>query len=493
MSNSQSDEGSDGKATEVVGEFAKIADAKVITLLLGRSAKAAGDYFGEKIEGYFKRKKEEARQKNVGDHITRVVEVVGEPGDVKPAQYFKIERWIRIAADVSAEDVERSAVFEAALAEIISSEGTSEYEEVAEKLTSDTARVLLNAPSDGIAPRSSDQRGFEGLKTLGLAETLSLRQVLALVVTWATGTVVGLVALFNVVLHYFRTLVAVEFVVEAVVVSFVLMVLALVAISTNYRLTEFGATLQRSARRFYQKHKLLGGASILSAVPKRPWVWGLSAALLVCVLPPLLELYLPAILRTTGRPTVVITSPPVSPPNSPTNPAASAPAPDRVPNQVTLSSNEVSALVEFWTSIKEQMNIITEQVAQGQSLVETWPQEIEKNRDGFASRLIGTRNLFNSRRASLSALMNIYGKYPNVEIIRREVAGEGVFTNLYLAFDSFANETQSVPLPPKDFEERLNAYANGVKVALIAMSKWAKDKAEFAALQSRELSKVEVK
>lgn len=82
MSNSEKDEGSNGNAPELLGDVAKIADAKVITLLLGRSAKATGDYLGEKIEGYFKRKKEEAQRKNVSDHVKRVVEVVGEPDGV---------------------------------------------------------------------------------------------------------------------------------------------------------------------------------------------------------------------------------------------------------------------------------------------------------------------------------------------------------------------------------------------------------------------------
>ena len=89
--------------------------------------------------------------------------------------------------------------------------------------------------------------------------------------------------------------------------------------------------------------------------------------------------------------------------------------------------------------------------------------------------------------------MNIYRKYPNVEPILREVSGDGVFSSLYLAFDSFANETSAVPLPPKDFEERLKPYASGLRTALVAMTKWANTTGDFATLQSRELSKVEVK
>jgi hypothetical protein len=103
------------------------------------------------------------------------------------------------------------------------------------------------------------------------------------------------------------------------------------------------------------------------------------------------------------------------------------------------------------------------------------------------------RNAINERRSSLIALANIYRNYPNVQPVFSEVSNEGVFTSLLLAFDSFANETAAVPLPPKNFEERLKPYASARKTALVAMVKWANVKGNFATLQSRELSKVEVK
>jgi hypothetical protein len=89
--------------------------------------------------------------------------------------------------------------------------------------------------------------------------------------------------------------------------------------------------------------------------------------------------------------------------------------------------------------------------------------------------------------------MNIYRSYPNVESISMEVSGEGVFSRLYFALDSFANEAQAVPLPPKNFEERLKPYASGLRTALVAMSKWAEATGDFAILQSGELSHVVVK
>jgi hypothetical protein len=479
----------DSKGPDIVGNITKVADAKLTTLLFGRSVKAAGDFLGEHVEGYFKRRKEEAQRDNVEAHVSRVVEVIGQPLDVKATQYVKVERWVRIAADVPIEDAERSALLEAALADLISTDGTSEYQEVAEKLTSTTARLLLNAPTrDGIAPAGSDQRGFERLKTLGLARTLGLGQVLAITGAWLVGTVVGLIALFRVMPRYFPKLLAIEFVAEAVAISLVLLVFALFIMPANYRLTEFGKAVQQSARRFYQGGKRLRGASI---IPKSPWIWGLCGAVLACLLPPLLELYLPALLRTTGRPTVVISSPSVNPSSPGISPNNSAPT--SPPDQVMLSNDELGGLVEFWDSVKDQMKGLTELTGEGQSLLETWPQDVEKNRDGFVSRLVSTRNSINTRRNSLTALMNIYRKYPNVDPILRDVSGDGVFNSAYLAFDSFANETQTVPLPPKNFEERLKPYASGLRTALAAMTKWANATGNFATLQSRELSKVEVK
>ncbi len=494
MPDSQNDEGGGGQS-DIVGNITKVVDAKLTTILFGRSAQAAGDFLGEKVEGFFKKRKEAAQQKNLEDHFSRVFKVIGEPLDVKPAQYVKIESWVRIAADVPIEDAERSALFEAALADIMSIEGAaSEYQEVAEKLTRDAARVLLSAPAgDGIAPAGSDQRGFEGLKSLGLVRTLGLRQVLALVAAWLVGTVVGLIALFNVVPRYFPKLLANEFVAEAVAISFVLMVFALAVISTNYQLTEFGATLQQSAQRFYQNRKRLHGVAVLSAVPKSSLGWGLFAALLACILPPVLELYLPARLRAAGQPTVVISSAPASSGSQATSINSTGPAPIPSADPVMLSADEIGALVEFWNSIKDQMSGIIGLTSQGQSRIESWPRDVETNRDELVSRLRSMRDSINARRNSLTALMNIYRNYPNVEPILREVSSDAVFTKLYLAFDGFANEAQAVPLPPKNFEERLKPYANGLKTALVAMTKWADVTGDFATLQSRELSRAEFK
>jgi hypothetical protein len=51
--------------SDVVDKVAKLADSKVMTLLLGRAAQAAGDYLGEKAEDFFKRLREASRKKTL--------------------------------------------------------------------------------------------------------------------------------------------------------------------------------------------------------------------------------------------------------------------------------------------------------------------------------------------------------------------------------------------------------------------------------------------
>src|ERR1019366_7429271 len=125
------------------------------------------------------------------------------------------------------------------------------------------------------------------------------------------------------------------------------------------------------------------------------------------------------------------------------------------PEQATLSTDEIGALISFWKSIKDQMDGIIGLTDQGQSLVKTWPQDIKGNRDSVASRLNVIRDSINQRRSSLQALNSIYRKYPNVEPVLKEAVVDGVFSRLYFVLDAFARETQSLQAPPENFEGRL--------------------------------------
>ena len=269
---SAGDNGSSG--SDLVGNVTKVADSKLLTILLGPSFDVAAGYLRDKTTEFFdrQRQRDEDRKKNVRDQVSHVIATVGEPREIRPGQLIKIERWYKIAADISPEeDTERAAFSEAVLAEILSPIDAPEYQDVAEQLNSTTARLLLNAPAkEGIAPVGIDQRGFEGLKSLGLVRTIGLKEVLALTAAWCVGTIIGLVALFRLIPSYFPRFWALEFVAEAVVASGLIFAFGIALISTKYRLTEFGRALQRSAHRFHQRRSQIKRAAFLSAVQATP-------------------------------------------------------------------------------------------------------------------------------------------------------------------------------------------------------------------------------
>jgi hypothetical protein len=134
--------------------------------LLGRSAKAIGDYYGEQVEEFFN-KRRETRRKNVRDHEQKVAEVTDAPVDILnvPERGGAIERWVFAAADVPLEDAEKAAIVEAVLAEILSPDSSTEIQDVAEKMSSSGIRILLNALSGRkFLPGADDRSSFETLR-----------------------------------------------------------------------------------------------------------------------------------------------------------------------------------------------------------------------------------------------------------------------------------------------------------------------------------------
>jgi len=493
------DENRGTSLTEAVGTAAKVADTSVMKDLFGRAFKAAGDYYGEQIEDFFSQRRAR-RLKNVRDHETQVAQVIGQPVNIlgKPERAGAIERWAEIAADVPLEDAERAALLEAVLAQILSTHGTSDFQDVADRLSSSGMRVLLNAPStNGIAPEGDDRQSFERLRSLGLARTLDLRQALAVILAWLLGTGAGLFILFLVIPRYLPRTLAIEFVVEAVLISSVVLALGIALLSTKYRLTEFGRSLQQSALRFYSDRSTLRKLKILSAVPGKPLVWCLLAALFACALPPALELYLPVQLRTGFQPTVRVTSAPdsssgallVGPPPVTSTPQSTS------QETMTLTADQARTLVDVWRSVKEQMDDIVGLTNAGQALLPNWPQRVrEGGSQAFANELVRQRNLVNQRRVSLQSLFTAYQRYPNVGAALAQVATTGVFDRLSGALESFSHEVQNLPAPlPKNFENTLRPYAGELKGALDTMAQWADSTRNFAKLQGDELSKAQLK
>jgi hypothetical protein len=478
----------------IVGVATKVADTSVMKDLFGRTFKAVGDYYGEQVEDYFKQRRER-RLKNLRDHELQVAHVIGEPVDIlsKPERAGEMERWVEIAADVPLEDAERAALFEAVLAQIISTQGSSDFQDVAERLSSSGMRVLLNAPSDkGIAPDGGDRQNFERLRSLGLARTLDLRQALAVIFAWLLGTAVGIFILFVIIPRYLPRFLAIEFVAETILISAVALALGVAVLSTKYRLTEFGKSLQQSALRFYPDRSTLRKLKILSAVPSKPLIWGALAAVLVCALPYTLDLYLPTQLRTDFRPTVIISPPPANPGGSTPTAALTAPASVSSTQQATtLTADEIRTLIDVWRSVAVQMNEILKLTNSGQELIPNWPERVKDNANVFAAELLRQRNSINDRLISLQSLDNAYQQYPNVNSALAEVRKEGVFGRLYRALTSFAREVQGLTAPPpENFESTLRPYAGELKGALDIMAQWANNTRNFATRQNEELSKV---
>jgi hypothetical protein len=488
--------------SDIVGDVTKVADTKLMTLLLGRSAKAAGDFIGDWTEDFFKNlKKQSAQSKwtNLEGHVSNVVDRRGGvPLDVQPAHIIKFERWAKIAADIPLQDAELSAVIEAVLEDILSAPGTSDFQEAAEKLTSGTARLLLNAPAeDSITPKGSEQREFEQLKSLGLARTPKPVNVVA---AWLVGVIVALFFLFGVILRYapsflpgyFPIFLATEFIIEAIVVSAIVVWIGILIIRTRYGLTEFGKALQRSARRFYPQERKPRTWRRLGAIARGSWVWGGLAALLVCFLPFVLQAYLPSQLRIDSRPpTIIISSLPTNPGGPAPTPPSSAPPTTTPPStsQQALTADEVRTLIDVWRSVAAQMNDIITITNDSDAVFSNWPQRLKGDSLAVAQDLTSKRDTLNQDRAALQYLLTSYKSYPNIEAALSEVQTGAIFNRFYAALDTFATRARLLGAPPpENFEDKLRPYAGELKGALDSMAKWAASTRTFAKLQSNELS-----
>jgi hypothetical protein len=138
------------------------------------------------------------------------------------------------------------AVVEAALEELASTMGSPAYEEAAEKLTTGSARLLLEAPPDlSISPKGIDRDSFEQLRSLGLANTANRPNVVAQITAWLIGTVFGLVLLCCAIRLaaawyplLFLGFLATEFIIDSIVISAIIVCLGILALSARYRLTD---------------------------------------------------------------------------------------------------------------------------------------------------------------------------------------------------------------------------------------------------------------
>jgi hypothetical protein len=289
------EESKPGGGSSIVGDLTKVAETSLMKDLFGRSAKAAGDYYGEHAEDYFKRRREQDR-KNLQDHERKVAEITGESIDIfsRPEAGAAIERWIRIAIDVPLEDAERAAICEAVLAEILSSNRSTDFQEVAERLSNSGIRLLLNAPSDRkVLPEGDERENYERLRELKLARKPSLARLSLLFVAWCVGTGLGFYALTSIVSKILPTTIVIGFLWEAATLSGLIFVAGMVFLCTNYTLTDFGRSLQRSALRFYPTKARIREFRLASLVPSGFLGWAGLSVVMALGMPLLFGHYLP--------------------------------------------------------------------------------------------------------------------------------------------------------------------------------------------------------
>ncbi len=475
--------------TSLIADVTKVAYTSVMQALFGRTAKAFGDLFGERAEEFVERVK--ARKcKNVLDHKQKVEQITEGPVDIveEGDRGGAVVRWVIVAADVPLEDAERAALVEATLAEILTSDRSSQFQDVAERLSGPSMRILLNAPSDRkFLPNGDDRGNFETLRELGLARKFDRAGFLLLLLAWCVGTLAGFVILTRILPSFLPTTMSIGFELEGAVISGVIFAVAMALLSTNYTLTEFGKKLQASALQFYPTRAKLREFWIARLVPSGFFSLAAVALVLACVIPLLLSLFLHG--SETFR-TIVLSPPSQSPPAAP---APSAPSPAGAPqapqSTQALTTEDVATLIDVWHSVTEHMNSTINNTNQIEKLLSSWPKQINENRGKLLTDLVNLRNEIDGSRASIATLADDYKRFPNVRAAIGDSNIGQAFGRLYGAINSFVAETNKLPPNlPQNFESFLRPFAKEVTLATTALEKWASDMHSYSEEQVRELS-----
>jgi hypothetical protein len=156
-------------------------------------------------------------------------------------------------------------------------------------------RILLNAPSDRkFLPGGDDRGNFERLRELGLARSFDLARFLLLFLAWCIGTGIGFYVLTRVIPSFLPATLSIGFIMEGALISGGVFASGMALLYTNYALTDFGKSLQRSALRFYPTRKrICDEFRLASLVPGGFLAWTVLSIVLTCGMPLLLSRYLP--------------------------------------------------------------------------------------------------------------------------------------------------------------------------------------------------------
>jgi hypothetical protein len=482
----------------------------------GQPTMAVGEYLGP--DGFFRRLDEavtKARYDNVEAHIQNVVNAIGKPLRLSPAQIIKIRSWSNIAGAIPPIDEARSAIIEAALRDILKLAEAAPYEETANELNNRSAQLLLTAPADdSIEPEQQKERTLNELAALGLISRPTRANLFGQFCASIIGTAFGAIILLELIVRhgagllprYIPADVGTDLIIDAAAISAVFATAGILFRAQKYWLTEFGKSVQDAAKPFFKLDKSFHKRRLFAPFLNRPLSVAIGLSIfLLCILPVALQL-LPKELRYLQEPPVVILTLPPSPASSP-SPAPSPPKPTEPspPSQVTLPAEDVSKLIDVWKSVSAQLENTIELPKTLAEIMEKWhrsvddiirnvPDQRQQQFQNAAAQLnldlSNYRARFINRRISLGNIANTYSRYPNISNTLNASTVDQKFNRYAAAIDNLRNELSINPNPlDVNSASALKPFQDEVENSLKDLTTWASQTRDFADKQIKELSK----
>ena len=483
----------------------------------GQPTMAVGEYLGP--DGFFRRLDEavtKARYDNVEAHTQNVVNAIGKPPRLSPAQIIKIRSWSNIAGDIPPNDAARSAIIEAALRDILKLAEAAPYEEAANELNNRSAQLLLTAPADdSIEPEQQKERTLNQLAALGLISRPTRANLFGQFCASIIGTAFGAIILLELIVPYGAVLlpryipadVGTDLIIDAAAISALFATAGILFRAQKYWLTEFGKSVQDAAKPFFKLDKSFHKRRIFAPFLNRPLSVAIGLSILLSWILPVTLQFLPKELRYLQEPPVVILTPPPSP-APPPSPTPSPPKPSEpTPSQVTLPAEDVHKLIDAWKSISAQLENTIELPKTLAEIMERWhrslhditqnsadpvqrQQQFQNAATTLNSELSNYRGRFLSRRVSLGNIANTFSSYPNISNTLNASTVDQKFNRYAAAIENLRNELSINPNPfDVNSASALKPFQDEVENSLKDLTKWASQTRDFADKQIKELSK----
>jgi len=478
---------------------------------------AVGEYLGP--DGFFRRLDEavtKARYDNVEAHIQNVVNAIGKPPRLSPAQIIKIRSWSNIAGDIPPIDEARSAIIEAALHDILKLAEAAPYEEAANELNNRSAQLLLTAPADdSIEPEQQKERTLNELAVLGLISRPTRANLFGQFCASIIGTAFGAIILLELIVPYGAVLlpryipadVGTDLIIDAAAISALFATAGILFRAQKYWLTGFGKSVQDAAKPFFKLDKSFHKRRLFAPFLNRPLSVAIGLSILLSWILPVTLQFLPKELRYLQEPPVVILTPPPSP-APPPSPTPSPPKPSEpTPSQVTLPAEDVHKLIDVWKSVSAQLENTIELPKTLAEIMERWHRSVDDITRKFPdpvqrqqqfqnaaatlnSELSNYRTRFLNRRTSLGNIANTYSRYPNISNTLNASTVDQKFNRYAVAIDNLRNELSINPNPlDVNSASALKPFQDEVDNSLKDLTTWASQTRDFADKQIKELSK----